>query len=345
MTKPTARFWQKKAFVSYVLSVLVFWIHISSFDNYSDLPGWVEGMQLYFQWVITPIGVPTFFVIAGALFFRNYSTRDYPRKLKGRIFSLMIPYVMWNTLNMLFEMFATVFLSQYFVGRRPFLFHMDHILRGMYSYLYNGPFWFVHTLIELVLLAPLWDLLMRNKYVGVASILSLAIITHWPVRDDWIYTCLVYFLCGGMIARYCWDWFCKPASRRTQLICGAILVAANIIRYYGFSHDVGLIAPVKALWYVAEGLCLWFFSDLFFSVDRPHSPAFLEHSFFIYAMHTNVSAVFAKLVCFITGDRGVLAPVNFLLTTILTLLSIEICCIILKKWFRPFYNLLSGNRS
>lgn len=345
MTKPTARFWQKKAFVSYILSVLVFWIHISSFDNYSNLPDWVRGMQLYFQSVITPIGVPTFFVLAGATLFRDYTPRKYPQKLKGRIFSLLIPYLLWNTLNMLFEMFATVFLSRYFVGRAPFEFTASNILWGILSYRYNGPFWFVEVLIQFVLLAPLVDLVTRNKYIGIAAIASLAIVTHWPVWNDWIYTCMVYFLCGAMIARYCWDWFAKPASRRMQLICGAILVAANIIRYYGFSHNIGVIAPIKALLYVGEGLCLWFFADLFFSIDRPHTPAFLEHSFFVYAMHTNVSAVFTKLIYLATGDRWFMAPVNFLLTTVLTLVSIEICCIILKKWFRPFFNLLSGNRA
>ena len=53
-------FWKKKVIVSYVLAILVFWIHSSSFANYGELTGWISIIQIFFQKIITPVAVPLF---------------------------------------------------------------------------------------------------------------------------------------------------------------------------------------------------------------------------------------------------------------------------------------------
>ena len=50
------------------------------------------------------IAVPTFFVISGYLFFmdlRQWDWQVYGAKLNKRIFTLFIPYLVWNTLYVL----------------------------------------------------------------------------------------------------------------------------------------------------------------------------------------------------------------------------------------------------
>lgn len=51
---------------------------------------------------LTMLAVPTFFVISGYLFFRNVPTKGafplsiFVRKLQNRVYTLFIPYMLWN---------------------------------------------------------------------------------------------------------------------------------------------------------------------------------------------------------------------------------------------------------
>lgn len=347
MKQSSETVWQKKTFVSYLLSVLVFWIHCSSFENYTALPSGVVAFWQLCQDVITPAAVPLFFVLSGATFFRNYSPDSFRRKLKSRVRSLVVPYLCWNVLNMLFEILASAFLSRYFVGRQLFTWSIGSILRGIFLFGYNGPFWFVFFLILFTFTAPVFDLLTRNRWVGIAAAAVLAVVTNWELPIVWIrtgMTCTVYYLCGALLGRYLWNWLAAASGKKTQLACGVALIVINAVRFYGLRHGLGLMSALKAFALVGEGLCIWFLADAVFASGKFRPGAFMEHSFFVYAMHMNVSAVITKLFFLVTGDRWFLAPVNFLLTTALTLAMIEIACIILKKWFPPVFAVLSGNR-
>lgn len=162
-------FWDKKVVVSYILAVLVFFIHNSSFGQYSYDEGIVSSVcQLINRlWLsIAQVAVPLFMMIAGALFFRNYEQKLFQSKLKKRVKSLLIPYLSWNTLSMLFNMTATLFLTKYFVGRQPFTFSAESILKSIFCYAANGQFWFVADLMMYIVLAPVIYVLIQNKLVG-----------------------------------------------------------------------------------------------------------------------------------------------------------------------------------
>lgn len=162
-------FWNKKVTVSYILAVLVFFIHHSSYGQYTYDDGIVSSVcQILSRlWPsVAQVAVPLFMIIAGALFFRNYEQKLYPNKLKKRAKSLLIPYLTWNTLSMLFNMAATLFLAKYFVARQPFEFTAESILKSIFCYQANGQFWFVADLMMYIVLAPVLYVFIHNKLVG-----------------------------------------------------------------------------------------------------------------------------------------------------------------------------------
>lgn len=66
-------FWNKKAVLAYILAVLVFTIHISTLDNYVNYVNYdIKYPLTWFVKVFSRVAVPTFFILSGALFFRNY---------------------------------------------------------------------------------------------------------------------------------------------------------------------------------------------------------------------------------------------------------------------------------
>ena len=61
-------FWKKKEIVSFILSVLVFFVHISSFAQYSNTGNLIstinEKVSFFFKESITSFAVPMFYILS-----------------------------------------------------------------------------------------------------------------------------------------------------------------------------------------------------------------------------------------------------------------------------------------
>ena len=76
------------------LMVMIVLLHASTAASYTSEKT-IYGYVIYpFAMWLGESGVPTFFFISGFLFF--FSNKSYVEKLKGRFYSLVIPYFLWN---------------------------------------------------------------------------------------------------------------------------------------------------------------------------------------------------------------------------------------------------------
>lgn len=339
-------FTRKKVLVSYVMAVFVFWIHVSSFANYEGAPEWFRQVCWLFEHIIPPVAVPLFLILSGALFFRNYTPDAWGGKLKSRVRTLLIPYFCWNILMLLFQIVTTVFLAKYFIMRIPFDFTLKSFLEGLFHWKYNNPFWYIFALMVFALAAPLLDLLLRNKAVAFGSVVALWLLCQFdlglPQPLFYDRSCIVYYLIGGILGRYYWPEFTADRGDRYFLPClGGIAVCLGYL-YCQVRGVIGKIPLFEIAVLTVYAFCLWICFDAI--CRRVTVRKYMEHSFWVYAMHMNVSAVFTKLIYLALPDHWGFAMPNFLLTNLLTLASIEVCCQILKKWFPPVYRTLGGAR-
>ena len=104
---------------------------------------------------ITDLAVPTFFWISSFLYFRDYdgSKEQYLRKLKSRIFSLMVPFFVYNLILYVYYLITTNYLHLWpskIIPTSPV---------GVVSYIIcskaDPPLWYLLTLFEFVLVAPI----------------------------------------------------------------------------------------------------------------------------------------------------------------------------------------------
>lgn len=345
--KDTGYFSNKKIIVSYVLSILVFWIHISTFYNYDQYPLPIQLVIGFVQIVSTRVAVPLFFMMSAALFFRNYTPPAYRKKLLNRVKTLLIPYFCWNILMMLFQMVATILFSSYFIGRIPFEFTLKGTLAGFLHYKYNNPFWFVFALMVFAVFAPVIDCILRNKYIAFGAVGILWWLSNQgkglPEPLFYDRTCIIYYLIGGILGRYYWEWMAKPSGKKRR-IAGLVCLVICWAYEYGLYFDVlpvniGVQVGVKILtafgfWNCVDWIC-----------ERMSARRFMEHSFWVYAMHMNVSAVFTKLIYLIGPKHWAMGLPNFVMTTVLTLTVVELTCVILRKYCSPVYCWLGGYRT
>lgn len=126
---------------------------------------------------LAEVAVPLFFVISGFLFFYqcNFNRKTYYIKLRKRIHSLLIPYLIWNTLYLFFVMIvqqlqpSSTSLDRKLVVDYTVIelfdsyWSFDGVKRGWAPIC--GPLWFVRDLMIVNLFSPIVYFCINHKRV------------------------------------------------------------------------------------------------------------------------------------------------------------------------------------
>ena len=159
---------------TFFLSILVIFVHSTHFTP-ADLEAvprtaffstsFLEKIEFLFSSFLGETAVPGFFFLSGLLFFHKlYSSAVWFRKLRSRLFSYLLPYLLWNSgMTGLYLAF----------GRAPF--RPESILEGIFLYRYNPVFWYFYQLILLTYAFPfmaLFVLFLQRKKNARKPLLS-----------------------------------------------------------------------------------------------------------------------------------------------------------------------------
>lgn len=344
-------FWKKKEFISFVLSLLVFCIHMSSiaqYPNTGDIISIVnEKFAFFFKESITRFAVPMFFMLSGMVFFKDYDNNKYINKIKSRLFTIVIPYLLWNTIWMIYDIICSyAYPFKNFVGREPFALDFINILKGVFFYECNAPFWYIFDLIIFSLAAPLINFIIRNKYIGIASVVVLTILATFgigiPESVFFTQTSIIYYLIGAIIGKHFFDFASRKSKKSVARFSLVFLIAYIILKNIFATRTYPLETLLKVVFYTLSAFALWNLTDMFIHKVKPKK--IYCRSFAIYATHINISAVISKLLFLCLPKNNWMAIPNFIITFILTLILINLICIFLEKFMPRVYSILMGSR-
>ena len=344
-------FWKKKTIVSYFLSILIFMIHISSFAQYDSSGGTVslvnDKLSFFFSESITRFAVPMFFILSGIAFFRNYDNSKYFNKLKSRFFSLVIPYLVWNTIWVIFEMVCTYsFISSFYTQREMFELTPTNILSGIFLHKYCLPFWFVFNLIFFTVISPIIYAVIKNKYVGltVTFILSVLLIFDigLPISLFSSQSSIVYFIFGAIIGKHYFTYLQEKSSVSMRIVSAVFLLTVIVLKNI-FPTSTYTIKPfISVVVHIFCAISLWCLFDAF--IDKMKERPLYSRSFLVYAMHVNIAAIITKLTMFVLPKNEAYAILNFAITLVATLVFINLFCIVIERYFPSVYFILSGKK-
>lgn len=343
-------FWKKKEFISFLSSILVLFIH-SYFakDNIGNSLISVinQKFSFFFSRSITQFAVPVFFMLSGISFFKGYNNKKYLTKIKSRIYTLVIPYLLWNTVWMLWEIFGSYsFISNFSGSGEPYPLTIVSILKGIFFYECNIPFWFLFDIIVFSFAAPLLFLIIRNKYVGIASIACLSIVSlfgiYIPIDLFYYPMSIVFYLTGAIIGYHFFNYATLKSSKPMQItsiaFLSAYILCKNIVPQELHIRNY----LIEVIVYSMAAFSLWNVVDIF--IERIKPRAIYRRSFPIYAMHLNVAIIILKILSIIIPQSEWFEIPKFIIMVVSTLTLINFTCDFLEKFFPRIYALFMGNR-
>lgn len=297
------------------MALLVILIHT---DGYYS--GWKTDVELlsaegicfllgYIVRLFAKIAVPTFFMISGFLFFNNFrefSWEGYKKKMKSRLKTLIVPFVLWNVVVFL-ALIASKIAKMYYIGESwdyvtdfiaetnwHFIWDINHWNDANRPWLWwttymtgpiDLPLWFLRDLIVVTVLSPLIYWLVKTL-----KIFSLVLLFAAYVSDFWVtwhgfrieaffyYTFGAYFAINGKnIVEFC--------RRHYKVIVGVMAVSFLVLitRCIYDDYRTLIVNPfILAAALSAVALCSYFVVNKGIKAN----PLLVASCFFIYACHT-----------------------------------------------------------
>ncbi|MBQ9771241.1 MAG: acyltransferase [Lentisphaeria bacterium] len=290
----------------------------------------------------TDLAIPSFFMISGFLFFLGIENiHDIGRKIKKRIYSLLLPYLLWNILLLLLIMLLlkVPVLTSLLSEKYGFTFEKFYFLQKITIFPIIGQFWYIRTLIIFVCFTPL--LLLIYQYRILSFFLFGLAVSFWQPVDCRIFSTegIVFFYLGGFIGYY----QLHKTIKFQWISCFLPLMISMLIiaeLYFQLNYK---------FWYLRIFISVIFLFQisLYLSCKSALCKRVVhwnQYSFFIYAVHgallAALSVGFSKLLPHTPWFSFIMFFTCILTTIFATVLS----AISLRKVLPKFYNLLTGGR-
>lgn len=333
--------------LKFVAIIFVVYIHSYTTDtNFSegtltiDLPKWLLLIEDLISSTMARLAVPLFFLISSVLLFKN--KRDYKKTIVGKVHTLLIPYLIWNSLWILvFILLQNIpFTAQYFSGEKTPILQYSVIewlnLYGVATvYPLDYPLWYIRDLMIVTLFFPIIDKLASKfpKLLFFAVALLTILPIDIPMKRAWLWFTLGACIVKLNIHLSSFDkiplW---PISAVYAAMTAYVLLAGNVV-IDGLYIFVGLIFWCRASKPILEQAKI---SDAVLKLS--------EWIFIIFAAHEMTLSCIKKVCLRLLPTEPVWLLTEYFLLPVIVMCG---CCAagaILKKTMPKVYNVLTGSR-
>ena len=343
-------FYKKITFLTVVLTFLIVLHHATpnlrfglSLDRSTPV---IYGIK-----ALTEIAVPLFFFISGLLFYYNCSRELIVGKMKRRVKSLIVPYLLWNAL-----FFAIYWLLSHWdvTASRMNMVAMpsgisDIILRILDSRF--TPLWFIKDLIIFTVFAPVIFLLIRTRKLAIITLsvtLLAGLFMGFPYQSP--LTWLPVYLQGAVLGRYYYGNSSRQGAdaitglfktKTTSRVAGSVVCASFICLYI----LVYFVPDSITVFRYATPLILWMITDFLLGRYLNNSfeiKAWMGCTFFIYCTHYFILNILQKLAVLNLKPTELFLTLLMIITPAVTIVLLIFLASKLSDF--KIYKILTGGR-
>lgn len=318
--------------------------------------------------VLTHVCVPTFYFISGYLFFvglEKWDTNKFWQKLKRRSRSLLVPFLIWNTICILLKLKGYVLHGSWdginsFLSTNGYLhlywdcqqWNLDRtnwigwLMPSSSPYLI--PLWFLRDLMVVVLCSPIVYLIIkRMRKWGIILFLLLYFSNIFIRIPGFSSVAFCFFGIGGYMSINNInpiDWTLKY---KTPAFIVAFVTWVACTLFNGHETKIGdIIYP----FYVTSG-CLSLMNIARYMVQKRRlfflsQPLFTKGSFFVYLSHTIMVLELCTKACkYVFGETNpFLLTISYLVVPIMTTSTCLLFYYIIKRIVPNLCGVLTGER-
>ena len=265
---------------SSVISVLRFPLIVGVVCIHCGYGGGV--LQYLLGGICGKLSVPIFLLISGYLFFREGSyvlTKElWTTKLKKRISSLLVPYLLWNFIGYIIYALQAGFSFDDF-------FHSFWVIdipgRGGSSPI-DGPLWYVRNLMIMVVISPIIAYMIKYTKCYLILIMTILWIIQIPPFNKGIGIAFYFFSLGGYLRIS--DYHVENLQRYTKclIIAYPVYVVYALLMQSNsncWDFQVGILLGVGAVFSLTMHFVKCGYGN------GKSSQILSETSFFIYCLH------------------------------------------------------------
>ena len=329
--------WEILPFINFILSLLIvmhhsFTININ-YDASSKDFAWAIQRYLY---NISECAVPVFFFISAILFYRNYiNTKDvYKNKVRSRMFSLLLPYVLFNFLGYI----------KYIIFNE-LEFSVKHLVWSI-CLSDTMPLWFLRELFFLVLLAPMISHIRKNNPV---VILSSAIITILVVLGIVRYRCFIYWFPMYLTGSRCTIQILEKMKEivKQKKAVGVIFAIYMVYAWFlpNTTIEMNYFGNFMFYFFRMASIGIWVLLIGYLMNIKVRSYPFMKYSFWVYCVHfpliSLTSIIFNKFIIYHTSTVEL---IKYFITIISVYFFSVVTAIVMKKFCPLIWKILNGGR-
>ena len=335
---------------------------VCQYSLYNDFLLFVDGF-------LRGISVPVYFFISGYVFFlgiNQFSIDVYFKKLRNRIFTLLIPFIIWNLPEMIIQFSKYIFsdvmsFSTYGVELNLTL---KNILSCFWQYngeLFvpitpsgervigtspfplNAPLWFIRDLMVVVISTPIIHYIIKQtKYFVIAT---LAILSFIPGVQIPHLGAFLFFSMGAYLSIYNKDMVTEFGNHfKISMVIYPIFSLLTII---AIKENNSILQHIFKQISVFGFLVFAYNLSIYLLKNTRVRPGNIlpSASFFIYVSHILIFMRVTKVVfMFIKPDNGVEIVSSYILSVILTVSSLLAVFVFMKKYTPRVLQFVTGRK-
>ncbi|MCQ2142561.1 MAG: acyltransferase [Bacteroidales bacterium] len=344
MVSRTTYFSKKVTLLNVIATFLIVFLHAETPIRFGQPLDFQHYPFIYSVFCLTQIAVPLFFFISAILFYRSCEWKDIPKKLYKRIFSLLIPFVLWNFIFCViyFTLERIPIMATRMSFSTPLNTPIDWILAIWRSNL--TPLWFVKYLMIYCVASPIILLVIKNKWVGLAAIigsLAACLALGWGYYDlrFWV----PIYVAGAWTGRHIYGngkhENCPVINRSRPITIISSIILLSLL-------TVSTLGLVSWTWLKFFGpLLIWFGLDAInplFIGEKFQVKPWMGDMFFIYATHYFLLNVEQAIIRSVLPSNQFVLNLTFIITPVITIVILLVTARMLSS-FR-FFKVLTGGR-
>lgn len=284
--------------------------------------------KILFQEVMTKFAVPSFFFISGYLFFYKvevFTFDTYLYKIKRRIKSLLIPYLIWNTIAISYPLslyfFRGVALPDNLGDWLLYYWDADDI----YNLPLNYPLWFVRDLMVVSVLSPLvYVLIKRGWGVFMLVLAALYLTKHLPSYTGLSKYVIFFFSFGAYLSIKKQNVI--SAFSKIEYVNYFVTLALLTFMMFTYGRHPEIFSYLLPLYCISSLITVFNIAAHIFKNTSERVASVMnylkERVFFIYATHTLVFIIILDVVVMHTMSD---APIIILFALYIMMPFLKIC--------------------